>query len=90
MTFIFSSESVGEGHPDKVCDQISDAVLDAALSMDPDSRVAIETFTTTGIVIVGGEMTTHATLDVQDLVRKNCLILVILIRHMVFMLNIVL
>ena len=71
MTFIFSSESVGEGHPDKVCDQISDAVLDAALSMDSDSRVAIETFTTTGIVIVGGEMTTHATLDVQDLVRKK-------------------
>ncbi|RAP31864.1 methionine adenosyltransferase [Candidatus Marinamargulisbacteria bacterium SCGC AG-414-C22] len=71
MTFIFTSESVGEGHPDKVCDQISDAVLDAALAQDPTSRVAIETFTTTGIVIVGGEMTTNATLDVQDIVRKT-------------------
>lgn len=71
MSFIFTSESVGEGHPDKVCDQISDAVLDAALSQDPTSRVAIETFTTTGIVIVGGEMTTNATLDVQDIVRKT-------------------
>ncbi|MAH80094.1 MAG: methionine adenosyltransferase [Rickettsiales bacterium] len=71
MSFIFTSESVGEGHPDKVCDQISDAVLDAALAQDPTSRVAIETFTTTGIVIVGGEMTTNATLDVQDIVRKT-------------------
>ena len=71
MSFIFSSESVGEGHPDKVCDQISDSVLDAALTQDSESRVAIETFTTTGIVMVGGEMTTHATLDVQDLVRTT-------------------
>ena len=71
MSFIFTSESVGEGHPDKLCDQISDAVLDAALAQDANSRVAIETFTTTGMVIVGGEMTTSATIDVQDIVRKK-------------------
>ena len=71
MSFIFTSESVGEGHPDKLCDQISDAVLDAALAQDTSSRVAIETFTTTGMVIVGGEMTTSATIDVQDIVRKK-------------------
>ena len=71
MSFIFSSESVSEGHPDKICDQISDAVLDAALKQDPNSRVAIETFTTTGMVIVGGEMTTNATLDIQNIVREK-------------------
>ena len=73
MSFIFSSESVSEGHPDKICDQISDAILDAALKDDPDSRVAVETFTTTGLVIVGGEMSTKATLDIQDIVRKTLL-----------------
>lgn len=71
MSFIFSSESVSEGHPDKICDQISDAVLDAALKQDPNSRVAVETFTTTGMVIVGGEMTTQATLDIQNIVREK-------------------
>ena len=55
--FIFSSESVGEGHPDKVCDTISDAILDACLAQDPKSRVACETFAKSNIVIVGGEIT---------------------------------
>ncbi|RAP32383.1 methionine adenosyltransferase, partial [Candidatus Marinamargulisbacteria bacterium SCGC AG-439-L15] len=71
MSFLFTSESVSEGHPDKLCDQISDAVLDAALTQDPNSRVAVECFTTTGIVVVGGEMTTKADIDVQDIVRRT-------------------
>jgi S-adenosylmethionine synthetase len=69
MTYLFSSESVSEGHPDKLCDQISDAVLDAALTQDPESRVAVETFTTTGLVVVGGELTTKADIPVQRIVR---------------------
>lgn len=68
--YLFTSESVGEGHPDKVCDQISDAVLDACLSQDPESHVACETFTTTGMVLVGGEITTTAAFDVQSIARK--------------------
>lgn len=68
--FVFTSESVTEGHPDKICDQISDAVLDKFLSQDPKSRVAVECFTTTGLVIVGGEVTTNATADVQNIVRE--------------------
>lgn len=68
--FVFTSESVTEGHPDKICDQISDAVLDKFLSQDPKSRVAVECFTTTGLVIVGGEVTTTATADVQNIVRQ--------------------
>jgi len=68
----FTSESVTEGHPDKVCDQISDAVLDAALKADPNSRVAIETFIKTGFVVVGGEMTTKAEyINVQQIVRET-------------------
>jgi S-adenosylmethionine synthetase len=67
--FLFTSESVGEGHPDKVCDQISDAILDDAIRQDPDSRVGCETFTTTGLVLCGGEITTKGTLDVQRIVR---------------------
>jgi S-adenosylmethionine synthetase len=67
--FIFTSESVGEGHPDKICDQISDAVLDSALSQDPESRVACETFVTTGLVLIGGEITTHGYIDVQKVAR---------------------
>src|SRR5687767_3021019 len=67
--FIFSSESVGEGHPDKVCDTISDAVLDACLAKDPKSRVACETYAKSNIVIVGGEITTTAKLDYVQLVR---------------------
>src|SRR5437773_8666405 len=61
--FIFSSESVGEGHPDKVCDTISDAVLDACLAQDPTSRVACETYAKCNLVVVGGEITTRAKLD---------------------------
>ena len=69
--FFFSSESVTEGHPDKVCDQISDAVLDAVLSKDKTGRVACESFITTGLVIVGGEITTKAEINIQDLVRAT-------------------
>src|SRR3954462_9695473 len=67
--FIFSSESVGEGHPDKVCDTISDAVLDACLTIDPKSRVACETYAKSNIVVVGGEITTKAKLDYVQIVR---------------------
>src|SRR6476469_5453019 len=66
---LFTSESVTEGHPDKVCDQISDAVLDAVLAEDPTGRVACETFVTRGMVIVGGEITTKAYVNVDKLVR---------------------
>src|SRR5512137_2747067 len=69
--FIFSSESVGEGHPDKVCDTISDAVLDACLAQDPRSRVACECYAKSNVVIVGGEITTKAHLPVNDIVRKT-------------------
>jgi len=69
-TRLFTSECVTEGHPDKVCDQISDAILDAALRDDPKSRVACETFATTGMVMVGGEITTHTYIDIPRVVRK--------------------
>ncbi|MCK4881554.1 MAG: hypothetical protein KAS92_00860 [Candidatus Omnitrophica bacterium] len=69
--YFITSESVGNGHPDKVCDQISDAVLDQVLKNDPKGRVACETFITTGLVIVGGEITTTTFVDVQKLVRKT-------------------
>lgn len=68
---LFTSESVSEGHPDKIADQISDAVLDAALSQDPLSRVACEVFTTTNTVIVGGEITTKAELDIEKIARDT-------------------
>lgn len=68
--FIFSSESVGEGHPDKVCDTISDAVLDACLAQDPTSRVACETYAKCNLVVVGGEITTKANLDYNAIVRQ--------------------
>jgi S-adenosylmethionine synthetase len=68
--YFITSESVGKGHPDKVCDQISDAVLDSVLKDDPKGRVACETFITTGLVIVGGEITTTSYIDVQKLVRR--------------------
>ena len=68
--FSFTSESVSEGHPDKVADQISDAVLDALLAQDPKSRVACETLVKTGMVILAGEVTTHAWVDLEALVRK--------------------
>ena len=67
---LFTSESVSEGHPDKVADQISDAVLDAMLAQDPDSRVACETLIKTGIIVVAGEIRTNADVDVDKLVRQ--------------------
>jgi S-adenosylmethionine synthetase len=69
-SYIFSSESVGEGHPDKVCDTISDAILDACLAQDPMSRVACETYAKSNIVVVGGEITTKAKFDYNDIIRK--------------------
>ena len=68
---LFTSESVTEGHPDKICDQISDAVLDALLEQDPMSRVACETAVTTGLVLVMGEITTKAQIDIQSIVRET-------------------
>ncbi|MBE6551091.1 MAG: methionine adenosyltransferase [Ruminococcaceae bacterium] len=70
MKRLFTSESVTEGHPDKLCDRVSDSVLDAILSQDKDARVACETFATTGIVSVMGEITTSAEYNIQDIVRK--------------------
>lgn len=69
--FIFTSESVTEGHPDKICDRISDSILDEFLKRDPDSRVAVEAMTTTGVVIVAGEVTSQYKLDIQDIVRNE-------------------
>ena len=69
--FLFTSESVTEGHPDKICDRISDSVLDALLAQDPMSRVACETCTTTGLVMVMGEITTKATIDIPAIVRET-------------------
>lgn len=69
--YLFTSESVTEGHPDKVCDQISDAVLDAMLEQDPMSRVACETCTTTGLVMIMGEITTNAYVDIQKVARDT-------------------
>src|SRR5437773_7509957 len=68
--YIFSSESVGEGHPDKVCDTIADAVLDACLAQDPTSRVACETYAKSNLVVVGGEITTKAKLDYNVITRQ--------------------
>ena len=68
---LFTSESVTEGHPDKMCDQISDAILDALMAQDPMSRVACETATTTGMVLVMGEITTNAYVDIQKIVRDT-------------------
>ena len=68
MRRLFTSESVTEGHPDKICDQISDAVLDALLAQDPMSRVACETAVTTGLVLVMGEITTSAYVDIPKIV----------------------
>ena len=69
--YMFTSESVTEGHPDKMADQISDAVLDAMLAQDPKSRVACETLITTGLVVVAGEVTTGANVDINETVRKT-------------------
>ena len=69
--FLFTSESVTEGHPDKLCDNISDAILDACLAEDPNSRVACETMVSTGMVVVSGEITTSATLNYPEIIRKT-------------------
>jgi S-adenosylmethionine synthetase len=71
MSFYFTSESVSEGHPDKICDAISDGILDAIIAKDPNARVACETFVTTGLVLVGGEITTDAYIEVPDVVRAT-------------------
>jgi S-adenosylmethionine synthetase len=68
--FLFTSESVSEGHPDKIADQISDTILDAIIAQDPSARVACETFVKTGMVLVGGEITTTATIDIENLTRQ--------------------
>ena len=67
----FTSESVTEGHPDKVCDRISDSILDALLAQDPTSRVAVETMVTTGLVHVAGEVTTESYVEIPHLVRET-------------------
>ncbi len=69
--YLFTSESVTEGHPDKICDTISDAILDAMLQQDPESRVACETFVTTGLVMIMGEVTTRASVDVSEIARQT-------------------
>lgn len=71
MSFFFTSESVSEGHPDKVCDAISDGVLDAIIKEDPNARVACETFVTTGLVLVGGEITTKSYVEIPEVVRAT-------------------
>ena len=71
MSYLFTSESVSEGHPDKVSDAISDGILDAIYEQDPQARVACETFVTTGLVLVGGEVTTKAYIEVPDIVRQT-------------------
>ena len=69
--YLFTSESVTEGHPDKIADQISDAVLDAILSQDPTGRVACETLLTTGLVVVAGEITTSCYVDIPEVARET-------------------
>ncbi|KAF7262398.1 hypothetical protein EG68_00279 [Paragonimus skrjabini miyazakii] len=69
-TYLFTSESVGEGHPDKLCDQISDAILDEFLRLDPEAKVACEAFTKTGMILIGGEISSTAAVDLQTTVRR--------------------
>ena len=70
-TFMFTSESVGEGHPDKIADQVSDAILDAHLKQDPNAKVACETLTKTGMVLVAGEITSNAHIDEENIIRAT-------------------
>ncbi len=72
-SYLFTSESVSEGHPDKIAYQVSDAILDAILAQEPRSRVACETMTKTGMVIVAGEITTNAVIEVEHIVRRTIL-----------------
>ncbi|MGB9893472.1 MAG: S-adenosylmethionine synthetase N-terminal domain-containing protein, partial [Candidatus Saccharicenans sp.] len=69
--YFFTSESVTEGHPDKICDQISDAILDDLIKQDPKSRVACEALATTGLVLIAGEITTNGYCDFQKVVRQT-------------------
>ena len=71
MSYLFTSESVSEGHPDKVADQISDAILDEFLRQDAESKVACETFVSTGLVVVGGEVRSEAYVDIQQIARRD-------------------
>ena len=71
MRRLFTSESVTEGHPDKICDQVSDAILDAIFAKDPNARVACETAVTTGMVMVMGEVSTETYVDIQTIVRET-------------------
>ena len=70
MSYLFTSESVSEGHPDKVADQISDAILDEFLRQDKESKVACETFVSTGLVVIGGEVRSEAYVDIQSVARR--------------------
>ena len=70
---LFTSESVTEGHPDKVCDRISDAILDALLEKDPRARVAVETMAATGLIHIAGEVTTDAYVEIPEIVRREIL-----------------
>lgn len=67
----FTSESVAAGHPDKICDRISDAILDEALSQDPDSHAGIETFVTSNFILVGGEIKSNAAIDYENIIRNT-------------------
>ena len=71
--YLFTSESVAEGHPDKLCDQVSDAILDACLEQDPEARVAVECLTKTGVVVVAGELTTTGYVNIPKIVRQTLL-----------------
>lgn len=83
--YLFTSESVTEGHPDKICDQISDTILDALLTQDPKSRVAAEVVVNTGLVLITGEITTNAQINYIDLARKKLRKLVMLMQITAFL-----